>query len=91
MNLKWGRVVIKYRDECVCCHSEMGCEGSSCLHKNIPYTVCDCCGDEAVVYSFSEEDVQMCKKCMELELDAEWKRLSFREKCEYFGVKEINI
>ena len=83
--------MIKHRDECIGCHSEIGCVGSACLHRNVPYTACDHCGEEAVVYSFSEDDVQLCEKCMELELDAEWKQLSFNDKCNYFGVKEIDI
>lgn len=83
--------MIKTINECVGCHLELGCTGSSCLHSNVPHTFCDNCKDESVIYSFPDDDVQLCEKCMESELDAEWKQLSFKEKCEYFGVKEIDI
>ena len=83
--------MINYEDDCVGCPPEIGCLGSSCPNRNVPHTFCDNCKDESVVYSFPDDDVQLCEKCMESELDAEWKQLSFKKKCEYFGVKEINI
>lgn len=83
--------MIKYEDECVGCPSNIGCIGSSCPNMNISHTYCDNCGDEAYLYSFENDGEQLCKRCMEKELDKAWSELTYIEKCEIFDVKEIAI
>jgi len=83
--------MIKYEDECVGCPSEIGCLGSSCPNRNIPHTYCDRCEDEAKLYAHNDNTEQLCKKCMNKEFELAWKELSFEDKCEIFGVKEITI
>lgn len=36
--------MVEYRNECVDCPPEIGCMGSSCPYRNVPYWYCDECG-----------------------------------------------
>lgn len=83
--------MIKYKDDCVGCPPGIGCLGSSCPNRNVPYTYCDKCGDEAPVYALNDDDEQLCEECMERELDSIWAGLTFQEKCEIFDIKEVTI
>lgn len=38
--------MITYEDECVGCHTGMGCLGSACPYRNVKYLYCDKCGDD---------------------------------------------
>ena len=55
--------MIEYRDECVGCTS-MGlhCLGSVCPNRNVPYHICDDCGDETTLYKFEGEE--LCLDCI---------------------------
>ena len=35
--------MLKYENECVSCHTEMGCMGDICPNKNVPRRYCDTC------------------------------------------------
>lgn len=51
-----------YVNECVGCPPEMGCLGSACPNKHIPYYKCDICGeDELTEESMYNEDI--CNAC----------------------------
>ena len=83
--------MIKYKNDCVGCPPEIGCLGSSCPNRNILHTYCDRCEDEAQLYAHNDNTEQLCEKCMNEEFELAWKELSFEDKCEIFGVKEITI
>ena len=55
--------MTKYRNECVVCPPEMGCLGNSCPNRNIPYLVCDKCGDE-VGKLYKVDDKEVCEDCL---------------------------
>lgn len=82
--------MIKTKSECVGCHGELGCSGS-CSYRKVPVTYCDCCGEEAQIYSFNDDNEQLCKDCMTKWLDDLWDNLSYMEKCEIFDIKEIKV
>ena len=54
--------MIRFENECVGCHTNMGCMGSSCPYMHVPYFVCDKCGDE-VEMLYDTCDGQLCEKC----------------------------
>lgn len=58
--------MIVYRDECVGC-SDLGlpCMGSSCRYRNVPYAICDECGDEIDDDVDFDEDKHLCEECKE--------------------------
>ena len=83
--------MIHYKDECVGCPDGMGCLGDACPYGKMPLTYCDECGQEDVLYAFSDADEQLCRNCMEEALNKAWAEMSFAEKCDVFDVKEIKI
>ena len=52
----------KIEDECVGCHSELGCLGNSCPYRNVVRFYCDRCGDETTLYEYDDEEI--CKDCL---------------------------
>lgn len=55
--------MTKYRNECVGCPPELGCLGNSCPNRNIPYLVCDKCGEEAEKL-YKVDDKEVCEDCL---------------------------
>lgn len=55
--------MIKFENECVGCPKEMGCRGSGCPNRHVPYFVCDECGDE-VEFLYDTESGQLCENCV---------------------------
>lgn len=39
--------MLRYENECVGCHSEIGCMGDICPNRNVPRRYCDICRDPA--------------------------------------------
>ena len=83
--------MIEYKDECVGCPDGMGCLGDACPYGKMPITYCDECGQEDVLYTFSNTDEQLCQNCMEEALNKAWVEMSFAEKRDVFDVKEVKI
>ena len=83
--------MIHYKDECVGCPDGMGCLGDACPYGKMPITYCDECGQEDVLYTFSNTDEQLCRNCMEEALNKAWAEMSFAEKRDVFDVKEVKI
>lgn len=57
--------MTKYENHCVGCPKDMGCMGSSCPHRNVKVTYCDCCGgeiDRDYIYNVNGED--LCEDCL---------------------------
>lgn len=55
--------MIKYEDKCVGCPPGMECLGSSCPKKNVPYLICDKCGEVAEeLYEYEGEE--LCEECL---------------------------
>lgn len=55
--------MIKYENECVGCHSELGCLGRSCPYINVPHLFCDRCENEVEeLKEYSGE--QVCIDCL---------------------------
>lgn len=57
-------------DECVGCPTWMGCMGSACPNRNVPYYRCDICGEDEL----NEEDMEdehICKECARKENEEE--------------------
>lgn len=54
--------MIKYEDECVGCHREMGCLGRECPYSNIPHVYCDECKDETEKFYYYDGE-WLCKDC----------------------------
>lgn len=54
--------MITYRDECVDCG--LPCIGNSCRYKNVPVYICDKCGDEADLYTYDDDDRELCFDCL---------------------------
>lgn len=54
--------MIKYENDCVGCPPEMGCLGSSCPNRNVPYYYCDRCGEEVDAY-FDINGEMICDDC----------------------------
>lgn len=59
--------MVRYENECVGCPKEMGCIGSSCRYRNVPYYICDCCGadeeyDGVDIYEFDGK--HYCSDCL---------------------------
>jgi len=79
----------RYEDECVSCG--LPCLGSSCPNRNVLRIYCDRCGDETYAdYSFDDED--LCRDCLEKELDSELKDMSLEDKIEaYKAVYDCEI
>ena len=60
-------MAVRYEDECVCCPKEMGCIGSACQYKNVPYYSCDKCGaDEELdgVEIYEYDGNHYCPSCL---------------------------
>lgn len=55
--------MIKYENECVGCPPEMGCLGSACPYRDVPYLYCDIC-DEDVDELYEYEGKQVCADCI---------------------------
>ena len=57
MDIIGGKLMsIRYEDECVDCPPELGCLGSACPNRNVPYYICDMCEEE-----LDDEDVYIDK------------------------------
>lgn len=54
--------MIKYENECVGCPPEMGCLGSACPNRNVPYYYCDRCGGNMDAY-FDIGNEMICEDC----------------------------
>ena len=59
--------MIKYENECVGCHREIGCLGSGCPYQNVSHYYCDKCGDETTLYRFNGEE--LCIDCIKNSLE----------------------
>lgn len=56
-------IMTEYKNECVGCPPERGCLGSTCPNRNIPYLVCDECGDECdILYDYDGDE--LCEYCL---------------------------
>ena len=58
--------MIRFENECVGCPPHMGCLGSACPYANVPYVVCDKCGEDidpdSPRYNLDEE-YHVCENC----------------------------
>lgn len=63
--------MVVYEDECVGCPQGMGCLGSSCPNRNVPYFYCDKCGEELDIDHMhgdpESKTGHYCDKCWEEE------------------------
>ena len=51
------------RNECVSCG--LPCLGSSCPNRNVPYLICDSCGDEDCEELYINDDgEEVCAECL---------------------------
>ena len=55
--------MIKYENDCVGCHPEMGCLGNACPNSNVPRYYCDRCGEEVDAY-FDINGEMICDDCL---------------------------
>lgn len=60
--------MITYENECVGCPTELGCLGSSCPNRNVPYFYCDECKKD-VEELFKWDDKQLCIDCIKKKLE----------------------
>lgn len=72
--------MIKYEDECVGCHTEMGCWGDSCPYLNVPHYYCDDCGNETDNLYEIDDTEQLCSKCIEKFVNDEFACLPLDDK-----------
>lgn len=75
--------MIKHKDQCVGCPSEMGCLGIACPYTNVEVRVCDECGDSAY---YIIEGMDLCEQCAEEFLDKNFSEMSMPEKIECLGL-----
>lgn len=55
--------MIRYENECVGCPPEMGCLGSLCPNRKVPYYYCDKCKEEVdELYEVGNKD--LCEDCL---------------------------
>lgn len=55
--------MITYEDECVGCHTELGCMGSACPYWNVKHLYCDKCEDDVEkLYKYGGEEI--CEDCL---------------------------
>ena len=55
--------MITYEDECVGCPTELGCMGSACPYRNVPYLYCDKC-EEEVEKLYKYDGQEICEECL---------------------------
>lgn len=55
--------MIKYKNDCVSCPTEIGCLGSNCPYSHVPYLYCDNCHNEAEELYDVDGD-QICEDCL---------------------------
>ncbi len=54
--------MVRYENQCVDCHKELGCTRPYCRYWNVPVWVCDRCKEENVdLYEVDGEEV--CAEC----------------------------
>ena len=54
--------MVRYENQCVDCHKELGCTKPHCKYWNVPVWVCDRCKEENVdLYEVDGEEV--CAEC----------------------------
>lgn len=76
--------MIKYEDECVGCHEEMGCAGNACIYRNVPHYYCDDCKRESEKL-YGTYDNELCENCFSKLLDEEYASLCIDEKINKLG------
>ena len=55
--------MVRYENQCVDCHKELGCTKPHCKYWNVPIWVCDECGDENVdLYDYDGQE--LCDFCL---------------------------
>lgn len=81
--------MTKYENECVGCHAEIGCLGSSCPNRNVPHFFCDECGDEADKLYNDGYGSELCKECAVKAMNQIILGFSFAEMCEATGFSEV--
>lgn len=67
--------MVIIENECVGCPQGMGCLGSSCPNRHVPYFYCDKCGEDLDIDSMhgdpESETGHYCDKCWDEEEEEE--------------------
>ena len=63
--MKEGVRMVEYKNDCVGCPKDMGCDGGACMYAHIPHYYCDNCGMEHDRETMREADgVDLCQDCL---------------------------
>lgn len=80
--------MVQYENECVGCHTEMGCMGEICPNRNVPRRYCDTCGDPACC---TIDDSDYCEFHASEIMGDLFNGLSLEEKAELFDIDFTKI
>lgn len=60
--------MVVYEDECIGCPKEIGCLGSSCPYRDVPYLYCDECKEDVEdLYLYTDKNgfsFELCRDCL---------------------------